>query len=46
LFTFVVDGQRWSLRVAAYAVLLVTDRYPPFRLRESTVSRGIVRVVA
>jgi hypothetical protein len=21
---------RWNLRVAAYAFLLVTDRYPPF----------------
>jgi len=24
---------RWNSRVAAYAFLLVTDRYPPFRLR-------------
>jgi hypothetical protein len=23
---------RWGLRVAGYAVFLVTDRYPPFRL--------------
>jgi len=23
---------RWWLRVAAYAILLVTDRYPPFSL--------------
>jgi hypothetical protein len=23
---------RWSLRVQAYAFLLVTDRYPPFSL--------------
>jgi hypothetical protein len=23
---------RWSLRVTAYAFLLVTDRYPPFSL--------------
>jgi len=34
LFQFVVNVLRWSLRVSAYAVLLVTDRYPPFRLGE------------
>lgn len=32
LFNLAVGAARWSLRVQGYAVLLVTDRYPPFRL--------------
>ena len=32
LFDYVVGVGRWGLRVQAYAVLLVTDRYPPFSL--------------
>jgi hypothetical protein len=32
LFDYVVGVSRWALRVEAYAILLVTDQYPPFSL--------------
>jgi hypothetical protein len=32
LFTFVLDVSRWALRVMAYALMMITDKYPPFRL--------------
>ena len=32
LFDYVVGVSRWALRVSAYSMLLITDRYPPFRL--------------
>ncbi|MCU0606646.1 MAG: DUF4389 domain-containing protein [Candidatus Edwardsbacteria bacterium] len=34
MFDLVAGTMRWGLRVGAYAFLLVTDEYPPFRLSE------------
>ena len=31
MFGFVEGVTRWHVRVAAYTLTLVTDRYPPFR---------------
>jgi hypothetical protein len=33
LFDFCVGYLRWTYRVIAYALLMATDEYPPFRLR-------------
>ena len=32
MFDYVVGVVRWHVRVIAYALVLVTDSYPPFRL--------------
>jgi hypothetical protein len=34
IFTYVEGVVRWHNRVVGYAFILVTDQYPPFRLRE------------
>jgi hypothetical protein len=33
IFDYLVGVGRWTNRVTAYALILVTDQYPPFRLR-------------
>jgi hypothetical protein len=33
MFDYLEGVLRWHNQVAAYAFVLVTDRYPPFRLR-------------
>jgi hypothetical protein len=38
LFNYVVGVGRWWLRVQAYVLLLVTDRYPPFSLASEPAS--------
>jgi Domain of unknown function (DUF4389) len=35
IFDFVEGVIRWHNRVVAYALILVTDRYPPFSMRQS-----------
>jgi hypothetical protein len=32
MFDFIAGVMRWQNRVGAYAFVLITDRYPPFRL--------------
>jgi uncharacterized protein DUF4389 len=34
MFDFVEGVIRWNVRVTAYTLTLVTDRYPPFRLAQ------------
>ena len=34
IFDFVEGFLRWTLRVSAFTLLLTTDEYPPFRLKE------------
>jgi hypothetical protein len=34
LFDFVLGVVRWTNRVVGYAFILVTDEYPPLRLKQ------------
>ena len=40
IFSFVEGVIRWENRVAGYAFILVTDRYPPFSLSQSETTPG------
>jgi hypothetical protein len=33
MFDYVEGVIRWNLRVTGYAIILITDQYPPFQLR-------------
>ncbi|HET9120067.1 MAG TPA: DUF4389 domain-containing protein [Solirubrobacterales bacterium] len=39
-FDFVVGVFRWSNRVTAYALILATDKYPPFSLQDDSGTTG------
>lgn len=40
LFDYIVGMERWTYRVAAYAFLLVTDKYPPFKMEGASPARA------
>ena len=43
IFDYVEGVLRWHNRVAGYAFVLITDRYPPFRLRAVRPGGGDAR---